>query len=118
TAQRNRPRSAYPRADHALDQIHDQSVQGRNRPLSGPPACALKQLMSTLPDQSRFHDMYSAPAPAPWDIGRPQSAIGNAADLAKSPLLDSGCGTGDTAIFFASRGHKVTGIDFLEEPLR
>jgi len=74
--------------------------------------------MSTLPDQSRFHDMYSAPAPAPWDIGRPQSAIGNAADLAKSPLLDSGCGTGDTAIFFASRGHKVTGIDFLEEPLR
>ena len=74
--------------------------------------------MSTLPDQSRFHDMYSAPAPAPWDIGRPQSAIAAATDCVKSPLLDSGCGTGDTALFFATRGYTVTGIDFLEEPLR
>src|SRR5947199_151202 len=46
--------------------------------------------MSTAPDQSRFHDMYSAQAPAPWDIGRPQAAIAAAADLAKSPLIDSG----------------------------
>ena len=74
--------------------------------------------MSTSPDQSRFHDLYTAPAPAPWDIGRPQSAIAAAADLVKSPLLDSGCGTGETALFFAAKGITVTGVDFLEEPLR
>jgi cyclopropane fatty-acyl-phospholipid synthase-like methyltransferase len=74
--------------------------------------------MSTAPDQSRFRDMYTTQAPAPWDIGRPQSAIAAAADRVKSPLLDSGCGTGDTALFFAAKKHKVTGIDFLEEPLR
>jgi cyclopropane fatty-acyl-phospholipid synthase-like methyltransferase len=73
--------------------------------------------MNTAPDQSRFQDMYTAPAPAPWDIGRPQAAIAAAAHLVKSPLLDSGCGTGDTALFFATRGQTVTGIDFLEEPL-
>src|SRR5205807_3471121 len=33
-------------------------------------------------------------------------------------ILDAGCGTGDTALFFASRGHKVTGIDFLDEPIK
>jgi cyclopropane fatty-acyl-phospholipid synthase-like methyltransferase len=49
---------------------------------------------------------------------RPQSPIAASADLVKSPLLDSGCGTGDTAIFFAAKGHRVTGIDFLEEPIR
>jgi len=72
--------------------------------------------MSTLPDQSRFQEIYSGQAP--WDIGRPQSAIAAAANLAKGPILDSGCGTGDTALFFAAKGHQVTGIDFLEEPIR
>src|SRR6185295_10190535 len=62
--------------------------------------------------------MYTAQAPAPWDIGRPQSAIAAVANLVKSPLLDSGCGTGDTAIFFAAKKHTVTGVDFLEEPIR
>ena len=72
--------------------------------------------MSTLPDQTRFQEMYSGQAP--WDIGRPQSPIAASANLVKSPLLDSGCGTGDTALFFASKGHQVTGIDFVEEALR
>lgn len=31
--------------------------------------------------------------------------------------MDAGCGTGDNALFFASRGHKVTGVDFLAEPI-
>ena len=32
--------------------------------------------------------------------------------------LDAGCGTGDIALFLASRGNRVTGIDFLEEPIK
>src|SRR5437762_78448 len=72
--------------------------------------------MSTLPDQTRFQTAYSGQAP--WDIGRPQSSIAASANLVKSPLLDSGCGTGDTSLFFAAKGHQVTGIDFLEEPIR
>jgi cyclopropane fatty-acyl-phospholipid synthase-like methyltransferase len=32
-------------------------------------------------------------------------------------VLDPGCGTGENALYFASRGQKVTGIDFLAEPI-
>jgi len=33
-------------------------------------------------------------------------------------LLDAGCGTGDTTLYFANLGRKVTGIDFVEEAIR
>jgi SAM-dependent methyltransferase len=39
------------------------------------------------------------------------------ADRITGSILDVGCGTGENALYFASRGHKVTGIDFLEEPI-
>ena len=52
-----------------------------------------------------------------WEIGRPQKAFINVADQITGSILDSGCGTGENAFFFASRGHKVTGIDFLSEPI-
>lgn len=52
-----------------------------------------------------------------WEIGRPQQAFIDVADQITGSILDSGCGTGENAFFFASRGHKVTGIDFLEEPI-
>jgi cyclopropane fatty-acyl-phospholipid synthase-like methyltransferase len=39
------------------------------------------------------------------------------ADRITGSVLDVGCGTGENALFFASRGHKVTGIDLLEEPI-
>src|SRR5262249_5659548 len=55
---------------------------------------------------------------APWDIGRPQRPFVAVADRATSPVLDAGCGTGEPALFFASRGHHVTGIDFVEEAIR
>lgn len=54
---------------------------------------------------------------APWDIGRPQPAIVDAADRIRGSILDAGCGTGDTAIFLAGRGCRVTGIDFLPTPI-
>ena len=39
------------------------------------------------------------------------------ADRITGSVLDAGCGTGESALFFASRGQKVTGIDFLAEPI-
>lgn len=53
-----------------------------------------------------------------WETGRPQTAFLEAAEQIVGLILDSGCGTGENALYFASRGHKVTGIDFLEEPIK
>ena len=49
----------------------------------------------------------------PWDIGRPQPAIVKAADagIVEGRVIDLGCGTGEQAIFAASRGHEALGID-------
>ena len=54
----------------------------------------------------------------PWDIGKPQPPFVSVADQVISPVLDAGCGTGNTALFFAAMGHQVTGIDFVEEAIR
>jgi cyclopropane fatty-acyl-phospholipid synthase-like methyltransferase len=55
---------------------------------------------------------------APWDIPKPQGPFVVVADRVISPLLDAGCGTGEHALFFAARGLRVTGIDFVEEAIR
>src|ERR1700719_2949709 len=54
---------------------------------------------------------------APWDIGKPQKAFIEIADQITGSILDAGCGTGDNALYFADRGCRVMGIDFLEEPI-
>jgi SAM-dependent methyltransferase len=72
--------------------------------------------MSIVPDRTTFEQAYAGKVP--WDIGRPQAPFVAVADRVTSPVLDAGCGTGDAALFFAARGHQVTGIDFVEEPLR
>jgi len=72
--------------------------------------------MSSVPDRKTFETGYTGQAP--WDIGRPQQAFLDVADRINGSILDAGCGTGDNALLFASRGHKVTGIDFLEEPIQ
>jgi ubiquinone/menaquinone biosynthesis C-methylase UbiE len=71
--------------------------------------------MNDVPDKSTFASMYAGQAP--WDIGKPQKPFIAVADQITGSILDAGCGTGDTALFLASRGNKVTGIDFLEEPI-
>jgi cyclopropane fatty-acyl-phospholipid synthase-like methyltransferase len=63
-----------------------------------------------------FTQMYAGNPP--WDIGRPKAPFVTVADKITSPVLDAGCGTGDTSLFFAARGHEVTGIDFVEEAIR
>ena len=69
----------------------------------------------TVPDRSTFESAYAGAAP--WDIGRPQRALVEVADRIAGSVLDAGCGTGENALFLAARGHKVTGIDFLAEPI-
>lgn len=72
--------------------------------------------MTAIPNRSTFEAAYSGAAP--WDIGRPQKQFIGAADEIQGSVLDAGCGTGDIALFLASRGCTVTGIDYLEEPIR
>ena len=69
----------------------------------------------SVPDRTTFESAYAGQPP--WDIGRPQKAIVEVADQIKGSILDAGCGTGENALFFAGRGYKVTGIDFLGEPI-
>jgi hypothetical protein len=59
-----------------------------------------------VPDRATFESAYVGQAP--WDIGRPQQAFLDVADRITGSILDAGCGTGDNALFFASRGHKVS----------
>jgi cyclopropane fatty-acyl-phospholipid synthase-like methyltransferase len=67
-------------------------------------------------DRATFESFYARPAP--WDIGRPQPAFVAVADQVKGLILDAGCGTGEHALFFAALGHRVVGIDFVNEALR
>ncbi len=64
-----------------------------------------------------FRALYSE-APA-WEIGRPQQVVVELAMAGgfRGEVLDAGCGTGENAIFLASLGHSVFGIDFLPGPV-
>ena len=72
--------------------------------------------MTAIPDRSTFESMYAEGAP--WDVGKPQQAFIDVADQIRGSVLDAGCGTGDIALFLAGRGNTVTGVDYLEEPIR
>src|SRR5262245_48947671 len=73
-------------------------------------------LASNSVDRATFEGLYAGPAP--WDIGRPQGQFTAVADRVVGPVLDAGCGTGEHALYFASRGLRVVGIDFVEEAVR
>jgi SAM-dependent methyltransferase len=66
--------------------------------------------------RSSFENIYAGQPR--WEIGRPQQALLAVADRITGSVLDSGCGTGENALYFAGRGQKVTGIDFLAEPIQ
>lgn len=74
--------------------------------------------MKTPPSiQAGFRDIYVNGIP-PWELGRPQAPFVAVADQVTGPLLDVGCGTGNTSLFFAARGLDVTGLDFVGEAIR
>jgi cyclopropane fatty-acyl-phospholipid synthase-like methyltransferase len=66
-------------------------------------------------DRAAFENFYAGPTP--WDIGKPQKPFIDVADQVTGSVLDAGCGTGDAALFFAQRGCRVKGIDFIEEAI-
>jgi len=68
-----------------------------------------------VPDRKHFESAYAGQAP--WDIDKPQQALVKVAGQIRGSILDAGCGTGENALYFAALGHKVTGIDFLAEPI-
>jgi ubiquinone/menaquinone biosynthesis C-methylase UbiE len=70
--------------------------------------------MSGQPWDASYHD-----GPAPWDIGRPQSAIMRLASEGgfQGAVLDAGCGTGENALHIASLGLPVLGVDVAETAL-
>lgn len=67
-------------------------------------------------DRSSFESLYAGQPR--WETGKPQRAILAAAHRITGRVLDTGCGTGENALYFAGRGQRVTGIDFLAEPIR
>ena len=71
--------------------------------------------MSDNPNHHRFQAAYEG-NPS-WDLGRPQKPFIEVADQITGLVLDTGCGTGDNALFFAQRGQPVVGIDFVEFPI-
>jgi SAM-dependent methyltransferase len=73
-------------------------------------------MTSQQPASERFAEYYATPKP-PWDIGRPQRAFVEAGDAIRGRVLESGCGTGDLALWLAECGCTVTGVDFLEKPI-
>jgi cyclopropane fatty-acyl-phospholipid synthase-like methyltransferase len=66
-------------------------------------------------DREIFQNAYAQKAP--WDIGKPQPVLRALADAVVGSVLDAGCGTGEHALLFASRGQEATGFDFLEEAI-
>jgi SAM-dependent methyltransferase len=56
----------------------------------------------------------------PWDIGKPQPAMVELfrADEIRGSVLDVGCGTGENALFLASAGLEIWGIDRAPRAIR
>ncbi len=56
----------------------------------------------------------------PWDIGRPQDEIVKLEKEGKfrGSVLDCGCGTGEHALFLASQGYEVWGVDASPNAIR
>jgi len=80
-----------------------------------------ESFMENMMDQPSARDGFTkiyAEGTPPWEIGKPQPPFIEVAEQVAGPVLDSGCGTGNTALYFASRGLKVTGIDFVEDVIR
>ncbi|MGH3165581.1 MAG: class I SAM-dependent methyltransferase [Trebonia sp.] len=70
--------------------------------------------MTQLPDFDAVYEgapMLPGSATAPWNIGGPQPVLAGLLDEMRSPVLDAGCGIGETSLALAALGRHVAGID-------
>ncbi|MGW6724828.1 class I SAM-dependent methyltransferase [Nocardia sp. NPDC055029] len=79
-------------------------------PLRGRPSTSHER-QSGRPWDASYRD-----GPAPWDIGGPQPALVRLAEAGgfSGEVLDAGCGTGENALYLASLGLTVFGVDVAE----
>jgi SAM-dependent methyltransferase len=68
--------------------------------------------------RARFASLYAAGAP--WEIGRPQSAVRRWMEQGRfrGRVLDVGCGSGENAMLVAQAGLSVVAMDFVPEAIR
>ncbi|MGZ3641851.1 MAG: class I SAM-dependent methyltransferase [Candidatus Limnocylindrales bacterium] len=68
---------------------------------------------------SGFEAAYHGPPP-PWEIGGPQPAVVRLAEAGwfRGSVLDVGCGSGDNALYLASLGLDVVGVDAAPTAIR
>ena len=71
--------------------------------------------MTGKPWDASYHD----DEPAPWDLGKPQSAVVRVAAAGgfTGEVLDAGCGAGDNTLHIAALGLPVLGVDVAETAL-
>jgi methylase of polypeptide subunit release factors len=73
-----------------------------------------EKLTTPTTQQERWDGAYRRGRSAPWDIGRPSTDLKQAVEngtLHPCRAVELGCGSGNDAIFLASRGFDVTAID-------
>ncbi|HEV8490439.1 MAG TPA: class I SAM-dependent methyltransferase [Candidatus Limnocylindrales bacterium] len=72
-----------------------------------------REARRSSPEPGPWDDTYRS-GTAPWDVGHAQSVFVRLVDegAISAPVLDSGCGTGELALYLASRGIEVVGVDF------
>lgn len=69
-------------------------------------------------DHASFNDSYQGTPP--WETGQPQPAVVSLVEQGQftGRVLDVGCGTGENALYLASCGYSVLGIDGAPTPIQ